>query len=264
MPDSQRTRSTDASWLRRDSVLIWQVAVVAGLLAAWEIAGRLAGGDQVSSPSRVIDKIAEWLGGELYPHLFVTLGELAAGMTIGSCLGILAGLILGRMPIMSIILRPIIVGLYSVPLVTLAPLFIMFFGLGVLPKIVLVSIVTFFLMFFNTFTGAQQVDEEYLRTLDLMGASRFEQFRKVVAPATAAWIVGGIKIALPYALVATITGELLATRAGLGFLISRAAERFDMTSLYAVLLILMALGLLLSEAAVRLEHRFLHWRQVAE
>jgi NitT/TauT family transport system permease protein len=140
----------------------------------------------------------------------------------------------------------------------------MFFGLGLLPKIVLVSIVTFFLLFFNTFTGAQQVDEDYLRALDLMGANKFERFRKVVAPATAVWIAAGIKIALPYALVATITGELLATRAGLGFLISRAAERFDMTSLYAVLLILMALGLLLSEAALRLEHRFLRWRQVAE
>jgi NitT/TauT family transport system permease protein len=264
MADVQRTRPADGSHLGRDNILIWQVALVVGLLAAWEIAGRLTGADQVSSPSRIIQTIMIWLGGELYPHLFTTLSELACGMAIGCSLGILAGLVLGRMPVVSIILRPIIVGLYSVPLVTLAPLFIMFFGLGQLPKIVLVSIVTFFLLFFNTFTGAQQVDEDYLRTLDLMGASKFEQFRKVVAPATAVWIAGGIRIALPYALVATITGELLATRSGLGFLISRAAERFDMTSLYAVLLILMALGLLLSEAALRLEHRFLRWRQVAE
>ena len=264
MADVQRTRPADGSRFGRDNILIWQVALVVGLLATWEVAGRLTGADQVSSPSRIIQTIMIWLRGELYPHLFTTLSELACGMAIGCSLGILAGLLLGRMPIVSIILRPIIVGLYSVPLVTLAPLFIMFFGLGLLPKIVLVSIVTFFLLFFNTFTGAQQVDEDYLRTLDLMGASKFEQFRKVVAPATAVWIAGGIRIALPYALVATITGELLATRSGLGFLISRAAERFDMTSLYAVLLILMALGLLLSEAALRLEHRFLRWRQVAE
>jgi len=264
MAEGQRTRPADASRFGRDNILIWQVALVAGLLAAWEFFGRFGGGDQVSSPSRIINRIVIWLGGELYPHLFTTLGELSCGMAIGCSLGALVGLVLGRMPIVSIILRPIIVGLYSVPLVTLAPLFIMFFGLGLLPKIVLVSIVTFFLLFFNTFTGAQQVDEDYLRTLDLMGASKFEQFRKVVAPATAVWIVGGIKIALPYALVATITGELLATRSGLGFLISRAAERFDMTSLYAVLLILMALGLLLSETALRLEHRFLRWREAAE
>lgn len=264
MADPQRPGLTEASRFGRDNVVVWQAMVIVGLLATWEGFGRFGGGDQLSSPSRIIERIATWLGGELYPHLFITLGELACGMIIGSCLGILAGLVLGRMPIASVILRPIIVGLYSVPLVTLAPLFIMFFGLGLLPKIVLVSIVTFFLLFFNTFTGAQHVDEDYLRSLDLMGATRGEQFRKVIAPATAVWIVGGIKIALPYALVATVTGELLATRAGLGFLISRAAERFDMTSLYAVLLILMAIGLLLSEAAVRLENRFLRWRQVAE
>jgi len=263
MADAQRT-PPDASRFGRDNILVWQVALVAGLLAFWEIAGRVTGGDQVSSPSRILGRIATWLGGELYPHLLTTLGELACGMAIGCGLGILAGLVLGRMPIVSLILRPIIVGLYSVPLVTLAPLFIMFFGLGLMPKIVLVSIVTFFLLFFSTFTGAQQVDEDYLHTLDLMGGTRFEQFRKVILPATAVWIASGIKIALPYALVATITGELLATRAGLGFLISRAAERFDMTSLYAVLLILMALGLLLSEAALRLEHRFLRWRKTAE
>jgi sulfonate transport system permease protein len=264
MAEGQRTRQADAARLTRDDILIWQVALVVGLLAAWEIAGRLTGADQVSSPSRIVQTIMIWLRGELYPHLFTTLGELACGMAIGCSLGILAGLVLGRMPIVSLVLRPIIVGLYSVPLVTLAPLFIMFFGIDLLPKIVLVSIVTFFLLFFNTFTGAQQVDEDFLRTLDLMGANRFEQFSKVVAPATAVWIAGGIRIALPYALVATITGELLATRSGLGFLISRAAERFDMTSLYAVLLILMAIGLVLSETALRLEHRFLRWRQVAE
>jgi NitT/TauT family transport system permease protein len=264
MAERQQPGFAEASRSGRDNILLWQVGVVVGLLVTWEVAGRLAGSDQVSRPSSIIETIVTWLGGELYPHLFTTLGELALGMAIGSSLGILAGLVLGRMPLAAIILRPIIVGFYSVPLVTLAPLFIMFFGLGLMPKVVLVAIVTFFLLFFNTFTGAQQVDEDYLRSLDLMGASRFEQFRKVVAPATAVWIVGGIKIALPYALVATVTGELLATRAGLGFMLSRAAERFDMTSLYAVLLILMAIGLLLSEAALRLEQRFLRWRQAAE
>jgi len=123
MAEGPRTRPADAARLPRDNILIWQVALVAGLLAAWEIAGRLTGADQVSSPSRIMQTIMIWLRGELYPHLFTTLGELACGMAIGCSLGILAGLVLGRMPIVSLILRPIIVGLYSVPLVTLAPLF---------------------------------------------------------------------------------------------------------------------------------------------
>jgi len=247
-----------------DSVVGWQLALGAALLIGWEILGRSGGERWVSEPSQIAVKLWTWLGGSLYVHLYATVTELVTGFLIGTSLGILAGMLLGRSPVLSTILRPVIVGLYSVPLVSLAPLFIMFFGLGLLPKIVLVAIVTFFLLFFNTFAGAQRIDEDLVQSLELMGAGRWEIFRKLVAPATSVWIVGGIKIALPYALVATVTGELLATRAGLGYLLSQAAEQFDMTSLYAVLLILMVIGLLLSEAATRIERRVLAWRHAAE
>jgi NitT/TauT family transport system permease protein len=248
----------------RDSVVVWQLALGVSLLAAWEVLGHSGGERWVSEPSLIAVKIWTWLGGSLYVHLWATVAELVVGFVIGTSLGILAGMILGRSPVLATILRPIIVGLYSVPLVALAPLFIMFFGLGLLPKIVLVAIVTFFLLFFNTFTGAERIDRDLIESMEIMGANRREIFRKVVAPATSVWIVGGIKIALPYALVATVTGELLATRAGLGYLLSQAAEQFDMTSLYAVLLILMVIGLLLSEAAARIERRVLRWRHAAE
>ncbi|HUN46034.1 MAG TPA: ABC transporter permease [Stellaceae bacterium] len=258
-----RTRRAGAA-ADRDSVAAWQLALGAALLIGWEILGRNGGARWVSEPSQIAVKLWSWLGGSLYVHLYATVTELVTGFLIGTSLGILAGMLLGRSPVLATILRPVIVGLYSVPLVSLAPLFIMFFGLGLMPKIVLVAIVTFFLLFFNTFAGAQRIDEDLVQSLELMGAGRWEIFRKLVAPATAVWIVGGIKIALPYALVATVTGELLATRAGLGYLLSQAAEQFDMTSLYAVLLILMVIGLLLSEAATRIERRVLAWRHAAE
>ncbi len=175
-------------------------------------------------------------------------------------LGVLAGLLLGRSPIAAGILRPIVVAFYSVPLVALAPLFIMFFGLDMLPKIVLVSIVVFFLLFFNTFAGASSVDHDLIAQVELMGSTRREMFQKVVAPACMAWIIGGIKTALPYALVAATTGEMLAARRGLGFLISDAASQFDMTSLYAALFILMLLGLAVSEIATWSERHLLRWR----
>ena len=257
-------RRQRAQTAARDSVVVWQLAFGICLLAAWEFLGRSGGERWVSEPSRIAVKLWVWLGGSLYVHLWATVTELVVGFVIGTSLGILAGMVLGRSPVAATVLRPIIVGIYSVPLVSLAPLFIMFFGLDLLPKIVLVAIVTFFLLFFNTFAGAERIDRDLVESLQLMGASRREIFRKVVAPATAVWIVGGIKIALPYALVATVTGELLATRAGLGYLLSQAAEQFDMTSLYAVLLILMVIGLLLSETAARIERRVLRWRHATE
>jgi NitT/TauT family transport system permease protein len=245
---------------RGDAIIVWQIAVGIALLAGWEAVGRLHGTQWTSEPSLIAAKLAQWVQGDLYIHIATTLTEVVTGLFIGSMFGILAGLLLGRSPLLSVILRPIIVAFYSVPLIALAPLFIMFFGLDMLPKIVLVTIVVFFLLFFNTFAGATSVDHDLIAQIELMGSTRREKFQKVVAPACMAWIVGGIKIALPYALVAATTGEMLAARHGLGFLLSDAASQFDMTSLYAALFILMIMGLVVSEIAASSERHILRWR----
>jgi NitT/TauT family transport system permease protein len=243
-----------------DNIVLWQLAVGIALLAGWEAVGRLHGTQWTSEPSLIVAKLAQWAQGDLYIHFLTTLTEVITGLFIGSAFGILAGLLLGRSPLLSVILRPIIVAFYSVPLIALAPLFIMFFGLDMLPKIVLVTIVVFFLLFFNTFAGATSVDPELIAQVELMGSTRREKFQKVVAPACMAWIVGGIKTALPYALVAATTGEMLAARRGLGFLLSDAASQFDMTSLYAALFILMIMGVVVSEIAASSERHILRWR----
>jgi NitT/TauT family transport system permease protein len=245
---------------RIDPIVVWQVGVGIGLLVVWEAFGRLHGSEWTSEPSLIAARLVRWAQGDLYIDFATTLTEVVTGLVIGSAFGVLAGLVLGRSPILSVILRPIIVAFYSVPLIALAPLFIMFFGLDMLPKIVLVTIVVFFLLFFNTFAGATSVDQDLIAQVELMGSSRREKFQKVVAPACMAWIVGGIKIALPYALVAATTGEMLAARRGLGFLLSDAASQFDMTSLYAALFILMVMGLAVSELAAWSERRILRWR----
>ena len=245
---------------RADPIIVWQITVGVALLVVWEAFGRLHGSQWTSEPSLIAVRLAQWVQGNLYLHVATTLTEVIVGLVIGSAFGILAGLSLGRSPILSVILRPIIVAFYSVPLIALAPLFIMFFGLDMLPKIVLVTIVVFFLLFFNTFAGAASVDHDLIAQVELMGSNRREKFQKVVAPACMAWIVGGIKLALPYALVAATTGEMLAARRGLGFLLSDAASQFDMTSLYAALFILMLLGLAVAVAASWSERRVLRWR----
>jgi NitT/TauT family transport system permease protein len=239
-------------------LLTWQIGTGLVLLALWEWRGR--GLMWVSQPSLIAAKLAEWFSGEIYIHLWTTAVELVVGLMIGTLAGVLLGLVLGRARYLGNVLRPIIVALYSVPLVSLAPLFIMFFGVEMMPKIVLVSLVVFFLLFFNTFAGVDSIDEDLVASLELMGARRLEVFRKVVMPACMTWVMTGIKIALPYALVATITGEILSARYGLGYLLKQAAQQYDMTSLYAVLLLLMVVGLFISEIAVRGEQWLLRWR----
>jgi NitT/TauT family transport system permease protein len=210
------------------------------------------------------ERLLQWFAGPVYPHLATTVIEVVAGLMVGVLCGSVAGLLLGRSPVLAVVLRPIIVAFYSVPLVALAPLFIMFFGLDILPKLILVSIVVFFLMFFNTFAGAGQVDDDQIAAVRLMGSTQRENFQKVVVPACMVWIIGGIRIALPFALVAATTGEMLAARRGIGFLLSDAANQFDMTGLYAALVILMVLGLAVSEAAAGMERRLLRWRNAFE
>lgn len=245
---------------RVDPIVLWQVAVGLLLLAGWEAVGRISGGVWTSRPTLIAVRLAGWLQGTLYAHLATTVVEVIVGLTLGAFFGVLAGLLLGRAPVAAGILRPIVVAFYSVPLIALAPLFIMFFGLDMLPKIVLVTIVVFFLLFFNTFAGASSVDRDLIAQVELMGSTGREKFQKVVAPACMAWIIGGIKTALPYALVAATTGEMLAARRGLGWLLSDAASQFDMTSLYAALFILMLLGLAVTEIASWSERHLLRWR----
>jgi NitT/TauT family transport system permease protein len=248
---------------RLEPILLWQLLVGVLLLGAWEAIGRISGGAWTSRPTLIAAKLAVWLQGSVYAHVATTVTEVIAGLIVGSACGVLAGLVLGRAPVAAAILRPVVVAFYSVPLVALAPLFIMFFGLDMLPKIVLVSLVVFFLLFFNTFSGASSVDRDLIAQVELMGSSRRELFQKVVAPACTVWIISGIRTALPYALVAATTGEMLAARRGLGFLISDAASQFDMASLYAALFILMLLGLVVAELATWSERHLLRWRHAA-
>jgi NitT/TauT family transport system permease protein len=239
-------------------------ALLLVFLIAWELFGRLVDSTWTSQPSQVAMQIAEWAQDGLAWHIVVTLTEMAVGLAIGVPGGILLGLWLGRSPRAAGLLYPFVVVLNSVPVVALAPLLIMWFGLGMQPKIALVALVSFLLLFFNTFAGAQAVDRDWIDSLELMGATRREQFRMAVAPACVTWIFAGLKNALPYALIAATIGEMMVARAGLGFLITSASAIFDMTALYAVLVVLMLLGAAINLLTERSEAWFLRWRPIAE
>lgn len=254
-------QATDARPFTDRTLFVWRVSVGLLLLASWEATAAVYGDRWISRPTMVALKLAAWMQeGAFYVHLATTLTEVLGGLAIGGACGSLLGLLLGRSEVLSLIFRPIIVGLYSVPLVTLAPVLILFFGLEMSPKIILVSLVVFFLLFFNTFSGAQGVDEDIVASLKLMGANRIERLGKVIAPASMAWILAGFKVALPYSLVAAVTGEILSARSGIGLLLVRGYTKFDMAAVYAALLILIFLGLLLSGSFNRLERWLLRWR----
>ena len=242
------------------ALLAWRIAVAVLLLAGWEAAGRVDS-TWISTPSLVAERLGSLLLGDLAMHVGTTLLEMAAGLLIGVPIGVTVGLILSQMPLTASLLRPFIVLLYSVPLVTLAPVLILWMGLDLEPKIFLVAAVSFFLLFFTTFTGAQRIDPDLLAALRLLGAGRRETFRHVLLPASTAWIIAGLRVALPYAIIAATVGEMIAARRGVGFLLTEAAAQIDMTGLYAALAVLMAMGVAIAAGTDRLERRLLRWRQ---
>jgi NitT/TauT family transport system permease protein len=259
-PSTAAARPTGAAW---GSTTVGRVLVAVALIAVWEACGRSGDPTWFSMPSLIARRLFDWLLGDLWLHAATTVAEMAIGLAIGMPSGIAAGLALGQSPRLATVLRPVIVGFYSVPLVTMAPLLILWFGIDLQPKIVLVAVVSFFLLFFNTLAGVQSVDRDLVAAMTIMGADRRELFLKLMAPACTQRILSGVKIALPYAVIAATVGEMSAARQGLGFLLTQAAAQIDMTGVYAALLVLMALGVAAAEAADRLERRLLRWRGAA-
>lgn len=246
------------------ATLIWQIAIFVSFICVWEIGGRVSGSVWISRPSLVLARLVEWSANGLHTHVATTLTEVISGLVIGSVLGTVAGIALGRLRTLANILRPIVMAAYSVPLITLTPIFIMYFGLDMTPKIIVVSVVCFFLLLFNTMTGAMSIDEDVIQGARIMGAGRREIFWKVVLPACWVWIVGAYKVALPYSLVGATAGEILASRRGIGFLISESAVAFDTAGLYAALLILMLFGISFTLIGNKVEKRLLRWRHASK
>ncbi|MGX1305416.1 NitT/TauT family transport system permease protein [Amorphus suaedae] len=246
---------TSRLWLQRGFLL-------AALLALWEAYGAFGSARYTSRPSAILDRFWEWASGDLLHHVLVTTTEIASGLAIGVPLGLLVGMALGRSAHMAAVFRPFVVLLNSLPIVALTPLLIMWFGLGMQPKIVLVAFVSFLLMFFNAFSGARAVDEDLVDSLTLMGASARERFLKIVGPSCLTWAIAGLRNALPYALIAAVIGEMMLSRDGLGHLITQSAQQFDMTGIYTALFVLMIFGAAINEATTVLENRLLRWRHV--
>jgi NitT/TauT family transport system permease protein len=237
-----------------------RIAVIVVLLSIWQLYGAIAGDTWTSRPTLVAVKIWQLAQNGLAGHIATTLSEIVMGLAIGVPTGTLVGILLGRTRLLSSLLRPVIVAANSVPVIALAPLLIMWFGLGLTPKVALVALVSFFLLFFNTYSGVATIDRDVLDALRLMGANRQEVLVKVVLPATMPWVLSGLKSALPYALIAATVGEMMLARNGLGFLITQFAGQYDMTGVYAALVVLMVLGVILAEIAARSEAWILRWR----
>jgi NitT/TauT family transport system permease protein len=248
--------------ISRKRLFIYRLIFGLVLIALWEFSsGRVIDPFWISSPSLVFGYLYGVIAdGTIFAHLAITLYETFSGFFVGALFGIGLGFALGRRETLAQVLDPYVVAFNGIPRIALAPLFIIWFGIGPTSKVILVVSVVFFLTFFNTFAGVKGVDAELKNILRIMGATERQILMKVTLPAIVPWITTGLKISLPYAIVAAVVGEFIAAGKGLGYLINYNTSLFSTTGALGGILVLALVVVLCNEAISRAEAYLLRWR----
>jgi NitT/TauT family transport system permease protein len=269
MPPSSDTASTLKSAplsMRSFGITALRVAIIGGFLLLWEIAsGRWIEPFLISSPSRIfMSLINGFREGDLLQHTWVTFQEIAIGFPIGAISGIALGYAFGRSRALAEIFEPIIVALNGIPRTAVAPLFIVWLGIGLWSKVGVVFLLTFFLNFFNTYTGMRQMDREYVDLANLMGVKGWKLTFKVILPAISPYVFTGIRTSIPFAVIGAIVGEFVAATEGVGFFIRMSAGIFKTADVFVGIIVLMIMVIVMDKIAERIERRALRWQTQTE
>jgi NitT/TauT family transport system permease protein len=247
----------------RRRVLFARLIVVAVFLAAWQasVAIGLVDAFWISSPLLVFDELWRQLAnGELINDVAITICEALIAFAVSSVLGILAGLLLARSPFWDEVLAPLVLALNSLPRVALAPLIILWFGIGITAKVVTAFTLVFFILLVNTLSGAKNVDNDILTIAKLMGASERDILWKVTLPSALPWIFAGLNLGLTYSLLGVIVAEILASNHGLGYVIASSAATFNTAGVFSGLITLAVVAWLFSALMRNIEARLLRWK----
>lgn len=239
-----------------------QLAALAVVLAVWEAAGArgMLNPLYMPAPSQIGGALVELFGsGRIWTHLEATfsaaLGGLALGIVVGVVLGVLAALI----PFIAEMLEPVMTLLNAIPRVILAPLFVIWLGIGLASKVALAFILVAVLIFFTVFTGIQQVDRRLVERIVTLGGKRMDLVRHVYLPAVAAWVLGSMKVAIGFAFTGACVGEFVAASRGLGYLLSFAQSTYNAALMMALVFLIMVVVLAIFAISGRLEKRLLRW-----
>lgn len=263
---ARRRRSSSRRELSGLPLRLGQVLLLALLLGAWELAVQTGAAREVlvSRPTAIWEELVELAGSErLYRAAWVTTKEILAGLAIGSLAGVACGLLFALRPNVYRLLQPFVTTIYTVPRTALVGLFVIWFGLGEMSKIVLVVSLVFFSMLFNSHSGIANVDKHLVAAVRLMGGGAKDVIRHVYLPSAAPWIFAGLRISLIFALTGAIVGEMLASRDGLGFLLQGYAALFNTAGVFAVLVIVALFANLLSVLLNLAERVLIRWKDDA-
>ncbi|MGW4562414.1 ABC transporter permease [Streptomyces sp. NPDC004561] len=201
--------------------------------------------------------------GSFYDNIWTTIQEALVGFVVGSLTGVVFGVALGQSRYLSDVLGPYIKMVNAIPRIVLGSIFIVAFGIGVTPKILLAAVLVFFIVFFNAFQGVREVDRNVLANVRVLGASQTQIIRHVVVPSALTWIIASLHSAFGFAIVGALVGEVLGAQSGLGLVIKTAQNNFDPNGVFATMLVIAVIVLGAEWLIGKLEHRLLAWRPPA-
>jgi NitT/TauT family transport system permease protein len=258
-------------------VRLWQFGLLAGLIAFWHvmtvpglIPPMMFDNDRQAAfffgePLKVAGRIWTWFVAEadIYRHLWVTLVETLLAFGIGSALGLAGGLWLALSPLASAVLEPYIKAMNSMPRIILAPIFSVWFGLGIASKVALGVTLVFFIVFFNVYQGVKEVSPVVLANARMLGASQRQLLRHVYLPSATSWVFSSLHTSVGLAFVGAVVGEYLGSSQGVGYLILQAEGSFDINTVMAGIIVLTAFALVLDGLVGRIEKRLMKWQPKA-
>ncbi|HRD96925.1 MAG TPA: ABC transporter permease [Rubrivivax sp.] len=259
---------------RPGNLRLWQGALLAAVVGFWYLMTTpglvppfMFDNDRQAAfffgePVKVAQRIWVWFVSEadIYRHLAVTLVETLLAFGVGSIMGLGAGLWLALSPMASAILEPYVKALNSMPRIILAPIFSVWFGLGIASKVALGVTLVFFIVFFNVYQGVKEVSPVVLANARMLGASNRQLLRHVYLPSATSWVFSSLHTSVGLAFVGAVVGEYLGSSQGVGYLILQAEGTFDINTVMAGIVVLTVFALVLDAAVGKVEKRLMKWQ----
>ncbi len=259
---------------KSSNIRFWQVGVLVAVFTFWHLATApglipplFFENDRQAAfffgePLKILSRIWSWFVTErdIYGHLWVTLLETVLAFILGTVAGLGIGMWLALAPVAAAILDPYIKAANSMPRVILAPIFAVWFGLGIASKVALGFTLVFFIVFFNVYQGVKEVSPTVLANARMLGASQRQLLRHVYLPSATSWVFSSLHTSVGLAFVGAVVGEYLGSSRGVGYLILQAEGTFDINTVMAGILVLTAFALVLDWAVGVLERRLMKWQ----
>jgi ABC-type nitrate/sulfonate/bicarbonate transport system permease component len=263
---ASRPTGIGSAW-QQHQVAIARTIVIAFLLGAWESLARSGSVNPLflSSPSQIVVTLVQMFGsGAIWPHLLVSSQEAVLGFGLATLIGIPIGVLMGRVPLARSTLEPLVMGIYSAPAVAFLPLLILWLGIGLWSKAVLIFLGTVFALIISSEAGVANVDRRLVETARAFTATEWQILTKIVIPSAVPFLLAGLRLAVGRVLIMVVVAEMYGSTSGIGYLIFQGGAMYDTSQVFAGVTVLVAAGIFVNQSLRALERRVATRRQPEE